>query len=212
MSYIKISELPAISSVDLNGTEDIMVTKNDESKRLKLTSLSDYLVSDIENEIDNINLTLNNVATKTELSTKVDKIPGKGLSSEDYTTANKIKLDSIDLNSINYVLPVASDTVLGGVKSSPTINISVDGTMSIASDISVAWSNITSKPTTIAGYNISDAYTTTEVDLLLSDKADLNSPEFTGIPLSTTAAIGTNNTQLATTAFVIAEINKVEEW
>lgn len=116
MSYIKISELPAISSVDLNGTEDIMVTKNDESKRLKLTSLSDYLVSDLQSDIEDINVTLQNAATKTELSTKVDKMSGKGLSSEDYTTSDKFKLDSIDLNSINYVLPVASDTVLGVLK------------------------------------------------------------------------------------------------
>lgn len=39
-----------------------------------------------------------------------------------------------------------------------------------------------------------------------------NSPTLTGTPLATTAAVGTNSTQVATTAYVIAEINKVEEW
>jgi hypothetical protein len=36
-------------------------------------------------------------------------------------------------------------------------------------------------------------------------KANLASPTFTGTPLSTTAAVGTNTTQVATTAFVIAQ-------
>ena len=39
-----------------------------------------------------------------------------------------------------------------------------------------------------------------------------NSPTLTGTPLATTAVVGTNTTQVATTAYVIAEINKVEEW
>ncbi len=37
-------------------------------------------------------------------------------------------------------------------------------------------------------------------------KADLASPTFTGTPASTTAAVSTNTTQIATTAFVVAEI------
>ena len=40
----------------------------------------------------------------------------------------------------------------------------------------------------------------------LNAKAPLASPNFTGIPLAPTAAQGTNTTQLATTAFVNAEI------
>lgn len=38
------------------------------------------------------------------------------------------------------------------------------------------------------------------------------SPTFTGIPEASTAGIGTSTTQLATTAFVVNEIDKVEEW
>lgn len=48
----------------------------------------------------------------------------------------------------------------------------------------------------------------TEFDAIasaVSSKADSNSPTLTGIPLSTTAAAGTNTTQIATTAFVHAE-------
>lgn len=37
-------------------------------------------------------------------------------------------------------------------------------------------------------------------------------PVFTGIQTGTTASVGTNSTRLATTAFVVSEINKIEEW
>lgn len=41
---------------------------------------------------------------------------------------------------------------------------------------------------------------------LNTDKAELASPTFTGTPAAPTAAVGTNTTQVATTAFVNAEI------
>lgn len=45
-----------------------------------------------------------------------------------------------------------------------------------------------------------------DVDLLNTLKAPLESPALTGVPTGPTAAVGTNTTQLATTAFVNAEI------
>jgi len=42
---------------------------------------------------------------------------------------------------------------------------------------------------------------------LFANKADIASPAFTGTPTAPTAAVGTDTTQLATTAFVISEIN-----
>lgn len=49
-------------------------------------------------------------------------------------------------------------------------------------------------------------YLKDQVDALASSKAPLASPAFTGAPTAPTAAQGTNTTQLATTAFVNAEI------
>ena len=46
----------------------------------------------------------------------------------------------------------------------------------------------------------------------LNLKANIASPTLTGVPTAPTASAGTNTTQLATTAFVIAELNKIEEW
>jgi hypothetical protein len=66
----------------------------------------------------------------------------------------------------------------------------------VSADIpNLDWSKIiTGKPTTLAGYSITDA-------------APIASPTFTGTPKSTTATAGTNTTQIATTAFVISEFN-----
>ena len=65
------------------------------------------------------------------ISTKVDKVEGKGLSSNDYTTTEKSKLAGIESNANNYSLPKASSTELGGVKTGYTTSgknysISVD--------------------------------------------------------------------------------------
>lgn len=68
-------------------------------------------------------------------------------------------------------------------------------------------------PTTLEGYGITDAASssalddeiaraTAKEDSLESNKANLASPTFTGTPKAPTAAAGTNDTQLATTAFV----------
>lgn len=55
-------------------------------------------------------------AMNTALALKVDKIAGKGLSESDFTSAEKTKLSEIATGANNYVLPVTSGTVLGGVK------------------------------------------------------------------------------------------------
>ena len=68
-----------------------------------------------------------NFAKKTDLNNKVDKVNGKGLSTNDFTYAEKIKLNSIDDGANYYVLPSASDTVKGGVKvDGTTIDIDAD--------------------------------------------------------------------------------------
>lgn len=77
---------------------------------------------------------------------KVDKVEGKGLSANDYTTAEKNKLAGVAENANNYSLPTASSTTLGGVKSSTTgtttgrnynVEVNSDGTMKV----NVPWVN-----------------------------------------------------------------------
>lgn len=50
------------------------------------------------------------------LSNKVDKVSGKGLSTNDFTTAYKSKLDSIAPNANNYSLPLAANGARGGIQ------------------------------------------------------------------------------------------------
>lgn len=65
-----------------------------------------------------------------DLSGKVDKVEGKGLSTNDFTTAEKTKLAGVAEGANKYVLPVASASVLGGVKAGKNITIAADGTLS----------------------------------------------------------------------------------
>ncbi|AEZ50526.1 putative tail fiber protein [Bacillus phage BCD7] len=67
-------------------------------------------------------------AIMTSLDNKVDKVAGKGLSTNDYTTAEKNKLAGLS----NYSLPIATASVLGGIKSGRDLVIQTDGTVEIA--------------------------------------------------------------------------------
>ena len=67
------------------------------------------------------------------LSTKVDKVAGKGLSTNDFTTAEKNKLAGIAAGANAYSLPIASATVLGGIKVGNNLTIS-NGVLSGTAD------------------------------------------------------------------------------
>lgn len=106
-------------------------------------------------------------AMNSALGNKVDKVSGKSLSTNDYTTAEKNKLAGVAANANNYSLPAATSSVLGGVKTSTGITNS-SGTISVtygtaagtacqgndsrlsnsrpASDVS-AWAKASTKPT-----------------------------------------------------------------
>lgn len=62
---------------------------------------------------------------------KVDKVEGKGLSTNDYTTSEKNKLAAIEAEANKYVLPAATTSALGGVKIGSNITLADGGTISI---------------------------------------------------------------------------------
>ena len=64
-------------------------------------------------------------------SAKVDKVEGKGLSTNDYTTPEKNKLAAIEAEANKYVLPAATASALGGVKIGSNITLANGGTISI---------------------------------------------------------------------------------
>lgn len=104
---------------------------------------------------------------KTLLGAKVDKVTGKGLSTEDYTTAEKTKLGTVAENANNYALPAASSTVLGGVKVGAGLSIS-SGVLSATGGgtaDAVAWENVTDRPTKVSQFtNDSGFQTSSQVE------------------------------------------------
>lgn len=81
---------------------------------------------------------------KTLVGGKVDKVEGKGLSSNDFTAAEKTKLEGLE----NYTLPAAAADVLGGVKVGAGLSIS-QGVLSATGGgtaDSVDWANVQNKP------------------------------------------------------------------
>ena len=69
-------------------------------------------------------------AIYTALAGKVDTETGKGLSSNDYTDAEKTKLGGIEANANNYTLPAATTSALGGVKVGSNLAVDANGVIS----------------------------------------------------------------------------------
>jgi hypothetical protein len=138
------------------------------------------------------------------LATKVDKVTGKELSTNDYTTAEKTKLAAItgtntgdqDLSALATAADLTSSLVTKVDKT--------NGKDLSTNDYTTAEKT---KLAAITGTNTGDQDLSAlaTVDLLAS-KASLTSPTFTGTPFAPTAAVGTNNTQIATTAYVDAAV------
>ena len=89
----------SLSSTSTNPVQNKAVHAEFNSVRTALTDASSGLQSQIDNHA-------------TLIGNKVDKVEGKGLSTNDFTTAEKNKLAGLK----NYTLPVASEGALGGIK------------------------------------------------------------------------------------------------
>ena len=106
---------------------------------------------------------------KTWLSGKVDKVDGKGLSTNDYTTTEKNKLAGLK----NYELPTASASTLGGVKvgSGLAINNGVLSATGGGTADSVDWSNVQNRPTKVSEFTNDSGYqTATQVNTAITSK------------------------------------------
>ena len=105
----------------------------------------------IETNTTDITTLKGNVQTlQTNLGNKVDKVTGKGLSTEDYTTTEKNKLAGIEANANNYTLPKASGTVLGGIKIGNNLNIDENGVVS-ATDTNTTYTAMKGATSSTAG-------------------------------------------------------------
>ena len=78
MSYITINDLNVIQSNEITGNEKLIITdSNNNSKSIEFESVIEYAIENFDNTVDE------------KLELKVDKVIGKQLSTEDFTTAEK---------------------------------------------------------------------------------------------------------------------------
>lgn len=188
-SYTDLSNKPTIPTVDVTKSyvDTQLATKANASNvytkaevdskvssvyRVK-GSVANYVATSTTPTWDKLSETVDlsgyatTAAMNSALGNKVDKVSGKVLSTNDYTTAEKNKLAGVAANANNYSLPAATSSVLGGVKTSTGITNS-SGTISVtygtaagtacqgndsrlsnsrpASDVS-AWAKASTKPT-----------------------------------------------------------------
>lgn len=138
--------------------------------------------------------------TKARLATKVDKVEGKQLSTEDYTSTEKTKLSGIaegaQVNVFEGIKVDGTDVTIGEDKKSAL------GKMSLKDEI--AETDLASALATKINGKADQAttYTKTEVDNALALKAPLASPALTGTPTAPKANKGDDSTAIATTSFV----------
>lgn len=93
------------------------LTSDLSSEVARATAAESANATAIQNEINRATGVESTLSSDVELisKAKVDKVIGKQLSTEDYTTEEKTKLSSIDNNANNYTLPAATTTTLGGI-------------------------------------------------------------------------------------------------
>lgn len=106
---------------------------------------------------------------KALLGGKVDKVSGKGLSTNDYTTTEKNKLAGIADSANNYTLPTASSSTKGGVKIGDGLSIDSEGVLSAG-----AYALPTASSTTKGGVKIGSRLTMTDEVLSADSQTDNN--------------------------------------
>jgi hypothetical protein len=135
----------------------------------------------------------------------------KAITSESYITANNSGIITASSfvksgGSATEYLMADGSVSSGGGSSIVNLGNSVTGILSVANG-GTGVSNLSGLKTNLGLSNVNntadaDKPISTATQTALDLKSPLTSPSFTGIPLAPTAALGTNTTQLASTAFV----------
>lgn len=95
----------------------------------------------------------------------VQKDGNKVLSDNNFTTAEKNKLANLQ----NYALPEATVETLGGIRVGYGLSTDENGRLSVVEN---NWGQITGTPTTLVGYGITDAASTSQYNTLSSQVSD----------------------------------------
>ena len=161
---------------------------------LASTTYVDGKVAEIVNSAPEALDTLNELATalgndpnfattvSTQIGNKVDKVTGKGLSTNDLTNTLKANYDAAYTHSQSahfsgsykdladkptipaaYNLPIANQTTLGGIKVGAGLSITADGILSATGGgvaDSVAWENVVGRPTKLSQFTNDSGFIT----------------------------------------------------
>ena len=105
--------------------------------------------SDVQAGNERLSTRLSNTPTTAQVdavvANKVDKVPGKGLSTNDYTNAEKSKLSGIEANANNYVHPTAAGNkhIPAGGSAGKILGWASDGTAQWVDDHNTEYSDAT---------------------------------------------------------------------
>ena len=125
------NEIDRSTQIDTQHTNAINKEVQDRKEAILVeTNRAKAKEEELDNKITDVEETLNSNITQLQAQ-KVDKVEGKGLSTNDYTTPEKNKLAAIEAEANKYVLPAATASALGGVKIGSNITLANGGTISI---------------------------------------------------------------------------------
>ena len=164
--YVKTENL----TTELNKKVDKVAGKSliDDTEITRLASVENYndtaIKADIAKKADA-------TAMSTALEGKVDKVEGKVLSSNDYTTAEKEKLAGLsNYNDTEIKADIAKKANAADVYTQTQVNteLSKKADKTTVESLTTTVNGKANKATTISGYGITDAYTKKEVDAKVS--------------------------------------------
>ena len=157
----------------------------------------------IANEVERatgVEETLNSNITQLQTQ-KVDKVEGKGLSTNDYTTPEKNKLAAIEAEANKYVLPAATTTTLGGIIVGD--RLSIDSTGKLVA--TYTYTLPTASSTVLGGVKTGSNITNTNGTISLT-KANVTSA--LGVdPTTKYVTLDTDQTITGSKTFTVVNIN-----
>lgn len=173
LAYIDPSYAGGGGGLDLDQLEDYLtgnnyLQKNDPVSSLLMTGYTKYSTNSAIQATDNAMLAISKLERKFDFYVTLDTIQiitGSKTFTQDIIGQGDIICYSTSEAIQDAELPIATASTLGLVKAGPGVSIAADGTISTTGGgglTEVYWSDIKSKPTTLAGYGIpaSDLITT----------------------------------------------------
>ena len=207
-SYVDdVLEFANLAGFPASGSSSIIYVTQDTNKTYRWSGSAYVEISASPGSTDSVpEGTVNKYYTAVRARADVTSVTGNAGTATKLATARTLGLSGDASGSAGFdgsanatiTVTLANSGVTTGSYAKVTVDakgrVTAGATLTATDIPSLDWSKLTSgKPTTLAGYGITDA-------------APLASPALSGVPTAPTAPVNTNTTQIATTAFVVAQI------